>query len=229
MKKFSLFLCFASILLFCSTPVFALPVAIGGPASGPGDGLNSRWVDTSFAPSSLSSAIAALALGPSDPGYVGEVNQVAPYIDYADSGQVGYVAGFLADPLTPDNSFAVEYSGYINIAVTSTYTFRAYTDDGFRLSIGGEMISQYTANRAPGTTDGTISLAAGVYEFSFVGWEWTGGFVNELTWHDLSTSTFSLVDSKELFTYNPVPEPATMLLLGSGLVGLAGFRRKNKK
>lgn len=30
-------------------------------------------------------------------------------------------------------------------------------------------------------------------------------------------------------TASPVPEPATMLLLGSGLVGLIGFRRKLKK
>ena len=62
--------------------------------------------------------------------------------------------------------------------------------------------------------------------FSTVATNDVGG-VNYAGWYDLGGG--HNMSHVRLWNANPVPEPATMLLLGSGLVALAGFGRKKKK
>jgi hypothetical protein len=209
-----------------------VPVPVGPPLAGSGNGLNSHWVNTSFSPHSIADAIAALALEPGDAGFEASFDGVDPYIDHTDSALPGFVAGGeLASPFGADDNFAVRFSGFLNIVTGGTYTFRSYTDDGFRLTIGGEVVSQFDGDRGPDFTDGTVVLGPGLYAIEFIGWEQGGIWVDELTWLMPGGAGFVRPDSEVFFTSAPgaVPEPGTVTLLGLGAVAIGVLNARRRR
>jgi hypothetical protein len=76
----------------------------------------------------------------------------------------------------------------------------------------------------------TISKSFDVTNWSYNDWGNTVYFIVWALYNDFKVDSIRAVgEYTPLVSPSPVPEPSTMLLLGFGIIGLAGIRRKFRK
>jgi hypothetical protein len=114
---------------------------------------------------------ATLLLDDPERGVGDPVHAVHPVINLLYSGSEGVFSP--SDPFAaPYNSgdpanFAVRFTGYIYAPSSGMRYFGVNSDDGFTLSIDGQLVGEYANPRAPATTDVTQNRTAGTMTFDF--------------------------------------------------------------
>ena len=113
--------------------------------------------------------------------------------------------------------FAVHWEGQFYVANDQDYTYSMGSDDDSWLFIDNELVLDLGGVHGMTWANYTMSLTEGYHDIDIF-------FAERHT----VQSGFQLNFFSDLEP-DPVPEPATMLLFGSGLVGLAGFGIRRKK
>ncbi len=113
-----------------------------------------------------------------------------PAINFLDTGDDGNFPDNMAFPGGGGDDFAIRATATLLVTAEGTYSFAVNTDEGSRLKIDGDIVSNDNAQHRPRNLLVPVFLTEGTHELEFVMFERMGGAAAELAFAAGDISSF---------------------------------------